>query len=161
MSWRETIFKTEERNEPAIVDVVSAMEKTHAGGGTISRCFRPIIGPAKHGYPEDAAAVRAFLEEESVRAALPELQLPPSIDPFPPAVRYGAYEFEGAITSLLRSNGAYVSSTLTDDEARGCCRRPGTERKSGGSTGPGANGSTTSWGMRRSSSTTNKQNAGG
>ena len=128
MSWREIIYTLDERNDPAINAVVDAICKTHVNGGMICRCFRPLNGAAyDHAHRNDLQGVKrwlqTFLEAQSIRKFLPELELPETLDPFPTYITYGSYEFEGAITALLLSNGAYINSELPDDTARSMARR--------------------------------------
>jgi hypothetical protein len=86
----------------------------------ICQCFRPLN--CGENQPNFESWLRAFLEGESVRSELPELRIPPNIDPFPIVVTYGAYEFEGAMTRLLLSDGAYYRSELSEDQARTMAR---------------------------------------
>ena len=132
MNWREVIYKVEERNDPSIRAVVDAICKTYANGGMICRCFRPLNGAAYEHVSRidprgDGHWLKSFLESDSVLRCVPEPEIDEpemeeGIDPFPAYVKYGSYEFEGAITGLLLSDGAYIKSDLNADQARSMAR---------------------------------------
>ena len=128
MNWAEVIYSLEETNDDSITSVIEAINKTHANGGIICRCFRPLNGAAHEqasGYGNYGISycLKSFLENDSVQSFLPELNPPASLDPLPSFVTYGSYEFEGAIISLLLSGGAYMSSKFTEPQARSLAQR--------------------------------------
>jgi hypothetical protein len=122
LSWRDVEYRLEEWCDPHIADVVSAINRTHVNGGALLRCFRPTSPAFEDAYHRDLQGLpymlRAFLESNSVRRLVPELAISVPIEPFPAFIAYGSYEFEGAITALLLSTGAYVSSTMNAATAR-------------------------------------------
>lgn len=124
MFWNVTYFKLDDRNDPAITAVLEAVQKSHCNGGMICRCIRKLIGPAKYDYFRDAKELSSFLSESSVRSILHELELPESFETFPPITRYSAYEFEGAVTSILQHGGAYTlaADRPSDEDARQMAR---------------------------------------
>lgn len=122
MGWRDVQYRLEHRSDEGIAAVVGAINRTHVNGGALIRCLRP-IGPAfDEAFRNDLRGLTyvlsAFLESDSLRSLVPELKISVPIEPFPQFISYGSYEFEGAITGLLLSSGAYIEPELDTADAR-------------------------------------------
>jgi hypothetical protein len=77
--------------------------------------FREALNGEFTGLPH---ILRCFLESPTVRAAIPELEIPEQPKIPPHACVLGAFEWEGTLTQLLLADGAYVRSSLQEEEAR-------------------------------------------
>ncbi len=122
MGWRDVEYRLEETVNTAFDRVVGAIKATHVNGGVLLRCFRPTTTAFDHAFRNDLQGerhlLRAFLESESLTHLVPELDISKPIEPFPEFTSYDCYEFEGAITSLLLSSGAYIDSKIEANNAR-------------------------------------------
>jgi hypothetical protein len=106
-----------------ILLVVDALEKKFLNGGVILRSFRPVskwhVDPS---FRPDLVGIEhdliCLLQAESVRSAVPELQIPFPLQKLPRYAYYSAFEFEGAVTSSLLCSGAYVCSKFDEETAR-------------------------------------------
>lgn len=117
MSWRDVDYRLETIVSPDLDCVIDSMNATYANGGMLLRCFRPTT-TLQPDVRSDEELIRHLLESEAVRRLVPELEITIPIEPFPEFTSYGRYELEGAITSRLLSNGAYVKSKLDPSTAR-------------------------------------------
>ena len=123
MSWHDVEYRLEDYQDDRLNTAVRALERTHANGGVLLRCFHPLIGERfGKAYQQDLRGdehwLRCFLECETVRNQISELKIPHPLGDVPQFTTYGAYEFEGALISLLLRGGAYVKSSLTENDAR-------------------------------------------
>lgn len=111
--------------------VLEALGVSYKEGGInlriLLRSFRPVNKAAR---AETARFhlqglghwLKSFVQAESVRAAVPELQIPYPLAEIPGYVLYTGYEFEGAVTSLLLSGESLGRRKITDDSARAMSR---------------------------------------
>lgn len=123
MGWRDIQYDVVAVEDARLSAVVQAVQATHVNGRALLRVFRPTDAAAF-----DVAAqtdlqgvdhwLRCFLESPSVRAAVPELRMPDALPQLPKHTWYGGFEFEGAITHLLLSGGAYERPAFGEDVAR-------------------------------------------
>jgi hypothetical protein len=120
MSWRRPNFVVEKWDDPPIIRVIDALQKTHER--VICRSFRRLTDLDKPFKSWEASTLSAFLSEQSIRSALSEMRLPEAVEPFPPITLLGTYEFEGAVTALLLTHGPYADSELTEEQARQMAR---------------------------------------
>ncbi|HUG67925.1 MAG TPA: hypothetical protein VMM76_09240 [Pirellulaceae bacterium] len=127
MSWRDVEYRIDAFHDDRLDIVVRALETTHVNGGVLLRCFRPLLG-ARFGeaHQQDLRGVehwlRCFLECQTVRDLIPELRIPNPLGELPPFTTYGAYEFEGALIPLLLRGGAYIGSSISENDARTLAR---------------------------------------
>ena len=106
-----------------ILLVVDALEKKFLNGGVILRSFLPVsklhVDPY---FRPDLVGIEhhliCLLQAESVRAAVPELQIPFPLQKLPRYSWYSGFEFEGAVTHSLLCHGAYVDSKFDVETAR-------------------------------------------
>lgn len=123
MSWRDVEYRLDDFHDDRLDTIVRALETTHVNGGVLLRCFRPLLG-ARFGeaHQQDLRGVehwlQCFLECETVRDLIPELKIPSPLGELPPFTTYGAYEFEGALIPLVLRGGAYVGSSISENDAR-------------------------------------------
>lgn len=117
MGWRDVDYRLETIVSPDLDCVIDAMNATYVNGGMLLRCFRPTTTQEPHA-PTEKDLLRQFLESESIRRLVPELEISIPIEPFPEFISYGRYEFEGAITGQLLSDGVFVKSKIDPLMAR-------------------------------------------
>lgn len=123
MTWDSVSYHRTQVHSPKIERFLDAIRKTHVNGGIIVACFEP-DDPAKF----DDSAHRdlhgmnhyfsTFLTRPSVRAGVPELQIPVPLAPPPTFTYKGAFELEGLLTQILLCGGAYKKFDGAVEEAR-------------------------------------------
>jgi len=123
MGWREVEYEVVPALDPRLLAVTDALRASHVNGGTVLRLYRPVDEVAFDGaWRTDLQGIehwlRCFLEARSVREAVPELQIPITMPIVPKHTWYGGFEFEGAITHLLLTGGAYVRPDFGEETAR-------------------------------------------
>ena len=123
MRWNDVEYEVVPSMDSRLFKVVAALQESYSNGGTILRILKP-REEWKYtlAYRTDLGGVdhwlRSFLQAQTVREAVRELQIPPEIPNLPKYTGYGGFEFEGAITQLLLRGGAYGQLDLSEDAAR-------------------------------------------
>ena len=127
MKWRDIEYEELPLTDPRLSAVIEAVESKLGNGDVIFRIFRPIDEASFDlAWRLDLQGIehplRCFLEARSVRDIVPELGIPDPLPCVPKHIWYSGFEFEGAVTRLLLSDGVYDRSTLSEGQARTMAR---------------------------------------
>jgi hypothetical protein len=110
-------------NSPKIDRFIDAIRKSFVNGGIIIAGFEPdnredFDVAARLNLVTTNKQLSTFLTRPSVRAGVPELQLPESLDPLPINHFMGRYGLEGLLIDILLDGGAYKKFDGVSEEAR-------------------------------------------
>lgn len=127
VKWEDVEYTLEPVSDSRITALVSTLVHAYANGRVLLVRLRPndpelFARASREDLQGTDRMLAAFLNAESVRTALSQLDLG-SIDSIPPAYhQIGIFEFEGALTHALMSGGAYRGK-VPEEEARDLARR--------------------------------------
>jgi len=123
MRWHDVQYRVVPVTDPRLVAVTEALQLSYTNGGVVLRIFEPTCpevfdAASKYDLQGHEQWLRCFLEASSVRRAVREFRIPVSLPQVPAHIWYGGFEFEGAITGMLLSAGAYTRPAFDEEVAR-------------------------------------------